>query len=60
MNLSTNERDYASPGVSRLREDLALALRAARVGAQMLGERLQSELFFEALRRTLGGGRRHQ
>lgn len=28
---------------------------AARVGAQMLGERLQSELFFEALRRTLSG-----
>jgi ribulose-5-phosphate 4-epimerase/fuculose-1-phosphate aldolase len=26
---------------------------AARVGAQSLGERLQSELFFEALRRTL-------
>ncbi len=26
---------------------------AARVGAQTLGERLQSELFFEALRRTL-------
>ena len=26
---------------------------AARVGAQTLGERLQSELFFEALRRTV-------
>jgi ribulose-5-phosphate 4-epimerase/fuculose-1-phosphate aldolase len=26
---------------------------AARVAAQTLGERLQSELFFEALRRTL-------
>ena len=26
---------------------------AARVGAQCCGERLQSELFFEALRRTL-------
>jgi ribulose-5-phosphate 4-epimerase/fuculose-1-phosphate aldolase len=26
---------------------------AARVGAQTLGERLQSDLFFEALRRTL-------
>jgi ribulose-5-phosphate 4-epimerase/fuculose-1-phosphate aldolase len=29
------------------------AALAARVGAQTLGERLQSELFFEALRRTL-------
>jgi hypothetical protein len=29
------------------------AAMAARVGAQTLGERLQSELFFEALRRTL-------
>jgi len=26
---------------------------AARVGAQTLGERLQSDLFFEALRRTV-------
>lgn len=29
MTLSTNDQDYASPAVSRLREDLALALRAA-------------------------------
>lgn len=29
MTLSTNEQDYASPEVSRLRDDLALALRAA-------------------------------
>ena len=29
------------------------AALAARVAAQTLGERLQSELFFEALRRTL-------
>ena len=29
------------------------AQRSPRVGAQTLGERLQSELFFAALRRTL-------
>jgi len=75
-------KDYKSHAVKQLREDLALALRAAahhglgegicnhfsadlpdgssrflilvdEVALQLEGERLQSSLFFEALRRTL-------
>jgi hypothetical protein len=47
---SSHAATFEHAEVRQLRHDLALA---ARVAAQTLGERLQSALFFESLRRLL-------
>ena len=58
-----SKRDFAQPvsvaGVAAsIGAGLAKAALAERVRDQTLGERLQSELFFEALRRQLSRERR--